>query len=890
MAGAEVRLHTLVTGLSQRPDETWDVQIEGGDPIHAEHVVNAGGLWAREVGRMVGLELPVLAMEHQYVLTADVPEIKAFNESTGKELPMTIDFGGEIYVRQEGGGMLLGTYEQDARPWSPEETPWDFGSQLLKPDLDRITPEMSVASKHIPSMATVGIKQVVNGPFTFAPDGNPLVGPIRGLRNYWLACGVMAGLSQGGGVGLALAAWMSAGDAGDSGMDIFGMDIARFGDYAKLAYTNAKVQENYKRRFQITFPNEELPAARPLRTTPIYDRLTAANAVWGASLGLEHALWFQEAGLEPKEDVTFRRSNAWECVAGEVAAVRERVGVTEISNYAKYRVTGPGAEAWLSSLLTARMPQPGRIVLTAMLNEAGRIVGEFTVARPTEADEYYLFGSLAAEVHHPRWFAAHLPADGSVTFEVLGLSLVGLSIAGPHARDTSSPRSRTRTCPRTAFRFMDFRRDRGRDHPGARRPDQLQRRARLRAVGRAGVPARRCSTGSWPPARSTGSGCSGSGPDVAAAREELRHVVSRVSPDLHAPRGRASSATSSSTTSSSAARRTRRRPRPAPSAGWSRSSSSPTRTQPADVIGDEPIWHDGAVVGWVTSGAYGHHVEESIALGYVPAELATPDGPGGSGSRSRSSGGAGRPGSSPSRCSTRRVSGCASDRGRDGGSRRSRPTGGGRIVVDGRPVAFERGRLGRDRDPARRRGARAGAARCAWPAIAATVSPRSTASPTSGRARPRPDPGLRVARHPAGAMPALPVVAATDLTATPLPSRIELHHLEVDVAVIGGGSSGLAAAAEAERAGKSVRVLDAHAGEEVVGDLRRAADRGPDDPRACSTSIRARSSSRRAPPRSIRSCPGNRLAGIVTARAAERLRTPAWTWAGSSRWHATWTS
>ncbi len=145
-------------------------------------------------------------------------------------------------------------------------------------------------------MATTGIKQVVNGPFTFAPDGNPLVGPIRGLRNYWLACGVMAGLSQGGGVGLALAAWMSAGDAGDSGMDIFGMDIARFGDYATLAYTNAKVQENYKRRFQITFPNEELPAARPLRTTPIYDRLTDANAVWGASLGLEHALWFQEAG------------------------------------------------------------------------------------------------------------------------------------------------------------------------------------------------------------------------------------------------------------------------------------------------------------------------------------------------------------------------------------------------------------------------------------------------------------------------------------------------------------------------------------------------------------------------------------------------------------------
>ena len=153
------------------------------------------------------------------------------------------------------------------------------------------------------------------------------------------------------------------------------MDVARYGDYATLAYTNAKVNENYRRRFRITFPNEELPAARPLLTTPIYDRLTAANAVWGATAGLEHALWFQRAGLEPKEDVTFRRSNAWECVAEEVRAVRERVGMTEISNYAKYRVTGPGAEAWLSSLLTARMPAPGRITLTAMLNDQGRIVG-----------------------------------------------------------------------------------------------------------------------------------------------------------------------------------------------------------------------------------------------------------------------------------------------------------------------------------------------------------------------------------------------------------------------------------------------------------------------------------------------------------------------------------
>ncbi|HSS36396.1 MAG TPA: FAD-dependent oxidoreductase, partial [Patescibacteria group bacterium] len=409
LLGAEVYQQTPVVGLDQRPDRTWDVRVADGGRIHAEHVVNAGGLWAREVGRMVGIELPVLAMEHMYLLTEDMPEVAAQVARTGHEMPMALDFAGEIYIRQEGGAMLLGTYEQACVPWSPVETPWDFGPRLLKPDVERIAPELSVAFRHYPAMGTIGIRKVVNGPFTFSPDGNPLVGPVRGLAGFWVACGVMAGLSQGGGVGLALATWMVAGDHGDSGMDIWAMDVARYGDYATLAYTNAKVQENYRRRFRITFPNEELPAGRPLQTTPIHDRFDAANAVWGASFGLEHALWFQAPGLDPVEDVTFRRSNAWSQVAAEVGAVRQQVGLTEISNYAKYRVTGPGSEAWLSTLLTARMPAIGRITLTAMLNEAGRIVGEFTVARPTDADAYYLFGSLAAEVHHSRWFRHHLP-------------------------------------------------------------------------------------------------------------------------------------------------------------------------------------------------------------------------------------------------------------------------------------------------------------------------------------------------------------------------------------------------------------------------------------------------------------------------------------------------
>lgn len=630
LAGAEVYQHTPVVGLEQRADGTWDVRVESGDTIHAEHVVNAGGLWAREVGRMVGLELPVLAMEHHYVITEDMREVADHVARTGQEMPMALDFGGEIYIRQEGGAMLMGTYEQACVPWSPKQTPWDFGSQLLKPDMDRLTPELSVAFRHYPAMQSIGLRRIVNGPFTFSPDGNPLVGPIRGLQGFWVACGVMAGLSQGGGVGLALATWMTAGPDADSGMDIWGMDVARYGDYATLAYTNAKVRENYRRRFRITFPNEELPDARPLLTTPIYDRLTERNAVWGATSGLEHALWFQEPGLPPIEEVTFRRSNAWSQVAAEVAAVRERVGMTEISNYAKYRVTGAGGEAWLSSLLTQRMPAPGRITLTAMLNEAGRIVGEFTVARPGEADEWYLFGSLPAEVHHARWFEAHLPVDGSVRFEVLGLGLVGLSVAGPRSRDLLS-RLGDLDLSSEVFPFMTFRRvDLGMIPVHLGRINyagdlgyelwvapQYQRALfdrivaagaedDLRLFGMRALMSLRLekSYGTWfreyRPIYTV--------PEAGLGRYvRLDHeFIGRAAYEAELAGG-------------------------GPARRLVTFVVDPDPDAPADVLGDEPIWHGGEVVGWVTSGGYGHHVGRSIALGYVPTAISTPDGPGGEG-------------------------------------------------------------------------------------------------------------------------------------------------------------------------------------------------------------------------------------------------------------------
>ncbi|TIT24165.1 MAG: FAD-dependent oxidoreductase [Mesorhizobium sp.] len=453
--GAEIVLRNRVVELTQEVDGTWNVVTEQGT-VKAEHVVNCGGLWAREIGRMVGVELPVLAMEHMYLLTEPMPEVEEFNKSTGREMIGVLDFKGEIYTRQERNGILLGTYEKACKPWSPVNTPWDFGHELLQPDIDRIAPSLEIGFKHFPGIEKAGIKQIINGPFTFALDGNPLVGPVQGLTNFWCACAVMAGFSQGGGVGLALSNWMVH---GDPGFDVWGMDVARFGEWATLRYTNAKVRENYSRRFSIRFPNEELPAARPAQTTPLYDTMIANNAVMGDSWGLETPLWFAPKGSEPKDIVSFHRSNDFGPIGEEVRATRERVGVTEIANFAKYEVSGPGAEDFLNRLMTNRMPKTGRIVLTPMLNEFGRLIGDFTIAKAgprAGEDRFMIWGSSAAQKYHMRWFEKHLPKDGSIRIHRFDQTLVGLSIAGPKSRDLLQKLVDVDISTK-AFRFMDFR-------------------------------------------------------------------------------------------------------------------------------------------------------------------------------------------------------------------------------------------------------------------------------------------------------------------------------------------------------------------------------------------------------------------------------------------------
>ncbi len=602
IGGAEIVRQNRVLDTRQRRDGTWDVVTEKGT-VRAEHVVNAGGLWAREVGRFVGLELPILAMEHQYFITEDLPELKG-----QPELKHVIDFEAEIYMRQERQGLLLGSYERAGVPWSPETTPWDFGQDLLPDDLERIAPSVALAAEHFPVLGNAGIRKVVNGPFTFAPDGNPLVGPVRGLKNYWVACGVMAGFCQGGGVGLSLANWIVE---GDPGADIWAMDVARYGAWASRPYTNAKVRENYSRRFRIRFPNEELEGCAPTAHHADLRKAARRQAVFGDYCTLEHALWFAPKGAPAVENATFRRSNAHEHVGAECRAVREGCGLIEISNYGKFEVTGAGAADWLARLVTCRLPDVGRIALAPMLNERGRLIGDFTLCRLAD-DHFFVVGTYAAEVFYLRWFERHPPPPG-VSVRPCAMEYLGLSIAGPKSRDVLQALIE-RDLSTAAFPFLSFARiDVGMIPALVGRvsftgeqgyemwvtPEYLRslydlmhdagKAHGLRNFGGRALNSLRLekSFGNW--AREFR-------PIYGPFEAGLDRFVHLDKADFV---GKAAAAAEKA------------------GGGVRKLVTLAVDAEDADAMGDEPIWHGDKVVGWVTSGGYGHTVGKSIALGYV---------------------------------------------------------------------------------------------------------------------------------------------------------------------------------------------------------------------------------------------------------------------------------
>lgn len=420
--GATIIEHNRVLELHQTA-EGWQVVTEKGT-ISCEHVVNAAGLWAKQVGRMAGIELPVSPLEHHYLLTETIPEVEALE----RELPLVVDLEGFTYMRQDLKGMLLGIYEIKHQHWMMDGAPWDYGIELLQENIDRIEHELTLGFERYPVLQTAGVKNWVNGAFTFSPDGNPLVGPVQGKRGYWCACAVMAGFLQGGGVGKSLAEWMIH---GEPEADVFGMDVARYGDFANnKQFIKETTGQFYTRRFVMTYPNEQLPAGRPLKMAPAHDAMTQAGCQWGVSWGLEVPLYFADKGFQ--ETPSLKRSNAHDIVARECKAVREGVGLVDISGFSRFEVSGPHAQAWLDRIMASKLPGPGRARLAPMLSPQGKLKGDLTVFNWGDGS-WWVMGSYYLRAWHMRWFNDHL--DDGVVIEDVSDKMVGFALAGPKSRE-----------------------------------------------------------------------------------------------------------------------------------------------------------------------------------------------------------------------------------------------------------------------------------------------------------------------------------------------------------------------------------------------------------------------------------------------------------------------
>ena len=423
--GAEYFEHTKVEALEQTKDG-WRVQTDKGI-ITCEHVVNAGGLWAKQIGRMAGIELPVSPLKHHYLISDTIAEL----ESLDFEVPMTVDLEGFTYLRQDQKGVLLGIYEINHEHWAMDGAPWDYGMELFQEQTDRIENELVLGFERYPALQDVGIKTWVNGAFTFSPDGNPLVGPVPGKPGYWCACAVMAGFLQGGGVGKSLAEWMIH---GEPEADVYGMDVARYGKFAEnREFIKQTTGQFYSRRFVMTYPNEQLPAGRPLKMAPAHDAMTQAGCQWGNSWDLEVPLYF--ASKEFEENPSLKRSNAFPIVGEECKAVRTGVGLLDITGFSRFEVSGPNAEAWLDNIMASKLPKPGRAGLAPMLSEEGKLKGDLTVFNWGDGI-WWIMGSYYLRAWHMRWFSDHL-TDG-VSIKDLGEDWAGFSLSGPRSKEVIS--------------------------------------------------------------------------------------------------------------------------------------------------------------------------------------------------------------------------------------------------------------------------------------------------------------------------------------------------------------------------------------------------------------------------------------------------------------------
>jgi dimethylglycine dehydrogenase len=606
--GAEIIRFCPVTGTEQQPDGTWIVRTEKGD-IHTQWIVNAAGLWGREVAAMAGITLPLQPTEHQYFVTESIAEI----EGLDTRLPSVADRDGEYYLRQEGKGLLVGAYEKDMVFWAEDGTPQGFGHELFADDLERIEDNMMRAIDRVPVVGTAGIKRVINGPMIWSPDSNVLFGPVPELSNYFCCNGIIPGFSQSGGMGLLAADWIVT---GETRYDMFAWDVARFGDWADKAFTKARVGDQYANRFKIHFPNEERSAGRPARVRPIYDTQRDMGAVFGLNYGWEHPLYFGDTVGAEDQTHGFTRQSWWDVVARECKMLRENAGIIDISNFAKYFCKGPDAESWLNAVFANNMPREvGRSCLTPLIGKRGGIAGDFTVTR-LAADEFWIIGSGMAERYHQRFFK-EVPLPAGTTFESRTNEMCGFNVAGPKSREMLQRLTNT-SLATPDFPFMrskwielggvrclalrvSFTGDLGWELHCAQ-DDQPALFAALIAVGKdvgAGPVGSRAlmslrvekGYGSWGREYS---------PEYWPQEVGLARLCKLDKQFLNRD----------------AAAVTMENPK-REELVLMELDASQTNASNADATGGEPIFKDGVGIGRVTSGAYGYSVGMSLALGYV---------------------------------------------------------------------------------------------------------------------------------------------------------------------------------------------------------------------------------------------------------------------------------
>ena len=429
--GAKIEINTNVISIKRSPNDTWIVETDKGH-IECEHVISCSGNFARKTGKMVGLDLPVIPVEHQYIVTEQHPLIKERKDKNLPELGVLRDSDASWYMREEAGGLILGPYEQGAPACYVDGPDENSEYELFQEDLDRISDHIESAIFRVPIFGEVGVKKVYNGAIAYTPDGSPIIGPAWDLKNFWINEGHSFGVTAAGGAGWQLAEWIVN---GNPTIDMLGVDPRRFGDYATKSYLIEKNEEAYANVFTVHYPDEERPAARPLRTAPCYERLKKMGGVFGASFGWERANWFAPNGVEAIDDWSFRRSSYHEHVGAEIQNLSKNVGLLDLSGFAKCRISGSSAENFLNFLVANKISKTiGRVSLCHALNSLGGVHSEFTITKESE-NSFYLVSAGAYQRLDHDWIKKNMPTDNSVIFEDLTNSKGALVLAGPKSRE-----------------------------------------------------------------------------------------------------------------------------------------------------------------------------------------------------------------------------------------------------------------------------------------------------------------------------------------------------------------------------------------------------------------------------------------------------------------------